>query len=139
MCKAEKIKQLINNPKIKEFIRFIIVGTIATCLHYGIFWLLLFYADTILWSNIAYSIGYVLSFIVNFYLTSYFTFKTGSSWKKLGGMIGAHGINYLLHLAFLNLFLYVGVPEKIVPIPIFCIVIPINFILVRFVFKHKQS
>ena len=45
------------------------------------------------------------------------------------------GFIYLLHVAFLNLFLWLGVSKSLAPIPVFAIVIPINFLLVRFVFK----
>ena len=129
----------IRQNKIKEFIRYVIVGTIATGLHYGIYALLVMLDSSLIWSNVAYSIGYVLSFIANFYLTSYFTFKTNPTWAKLGGMVGAHVVNYGLHMLLLNLFLLVGVPEKIAPIPVFCIVIPVNFILIRFVFKKSEK
>ena len=129
----------IRQNKIREFIRYVIVGTIATGLHYGIYALLLMLDSSLIWSNVAYSVGYVLSFIANFYLTSYFTFKTKPSWAKLGGMVGAHVVNYGLHMLLLNLFLLVGVPEKIAPVPVFCIVIPINFILIRFVFKKSEK
>ncbi len=129
----------IRQNKIREFIRYVIVGTIATGIHYGIYALLLMLDSSLIWSNVAYSVGYVLSFIANFYLTSYFTFKTKPSWAKLGGMVGAHVVNYGLHMLLLNLFLLVGVPEKIAPVPVFCIVIPINFILIRFVFKKSEK
>ncbi len=118
-----------------EFIRFGIVGGLSTALHYGIYYLLQLYINV----NIAYTIGYILSFVGNFFLTSYFTFGTVPSWKKLVGMMGAHGVNYLLHIALLNLFLWIGVAQQWAPIPVFAIAIPVNFILVRFVFKHKKS
>ncbi len=124
--------------KIMEFLRYVIVGTIATGIHYGIYALLLIPDNSLIWSNVAYTIGYILSFIANFYLTSYYTFKTKPSWAKLGGMIGAHAINYGMHILLLNIFLLLGVPEKLAPIPVFCIVIPVNFILVRFVFKNYK-
>lgn len=117
-----------------EAIRFGIVGVAATLLHYGIYYALQPYMNV----NIAYTTGYVISFIANFYLTSYFTFKARPSWKKLFGMGGAHGINYLLHMGLLNLFLYLGFAKTWAPIPVFAIAIPVNFILVRFVFKHKS-
>lgn len=123
-----------NKQTLKEAIRFGVVGIGATALHYSIYYLLQFYTNV----NIAYSIGYVLSFIANFYLTSYFTFGTGPSWQKLAGMGGAHIINYLLHLALLNSFLWIGIPKTWAPIPVFAIAIPVNFLLVRFVFKHKK-
>lgn len=122
-----------------EFFRYVIVGIIATCIHYGIYALLLMPDSSLLWSNVAYSTGYIISFIANFYLTSYFTFKTKPSWEKLGGMVGAHVINYGMHILLLNLFILIGISEKIAPIPVFCIVIPVNFILIRFVFKKNRK
>ena len=53
-------------PVVNEFVRFGIVGIAATALHYGIYYLLQPYINV----NIAYTTGYVLSFIANFYLTS---------------------------------------------------------------------
>lgn len=121
-------------PVIKEFIRFGVVGVVATALHYGIYYLLQPFINV----NVAYTAGYVISFIVNFYLTSYFTFGAAPSWKKLAGMGGAHLVNYLLHIALLNVFIYFGLSKAWAPIPVFAIAIPVNFILVRFVFKHKK-
>ena len=46
------------------------VGILATALHYGIYFLLQRFINV----NIAYTLGYALSFIANFYLTEYFTF-----------------------------------------------------------------
>lgn len=119
---------------LKEAIRFGIVGVAATALHYGIYYLLQPYINV----NIAYTTGYALSFIANFYLTSYFTFGTKPSWRKLMGMGGAHIVNYLLHMALLNLFLFMGITKTWAPVPVFAIAIPVNFLLVRFVFKHKK-
>ena len=121
------------NPVIWEFVRFGIVGGVCTALHYGIYFLLQMAINV----NIAYTVGYLLSFGVNFYLTSYFTFGSAPSWKKLFGMAGAHGVNYLLHMVLLNLFLWIGVGAKWAPLPVFAIAIPVNFILVKFVFKNK--
>jgi putative flippase GtrA len=125
-----KKKRIIN-----EFIRFGIVGGLCTVLHYGIYYLLQLYINV----NIAYTLGYVLSFMANFYLTSYFTFGTTPSWKKLIGMGGAHTVNYALHILLLNLFLRIGISQEWAPIPVFAIAIPVNFLLVRFVFKHKEE
>ena len=125
-----KKKRIIN-----EFIRFGIVGGLCTVLHYGIYYLLQLYINV----NIAYTLGYVLSFMANFYLTSYFAFGTTPSWKKLIGMGGAHAVNYALHILLLNLFLRIGISQEWAPIPVFAIAIPVNFLLVRFVFKHKEE
>ena len=121
-------------PLVKEFIRFGVVGVLATALHYGIYYFLQSFINV----NVAYTTGYVISFIVNFYLPSYFTFGTTPSWKKLVGMGGAHLVNYLLHIILLNVFLYLGVSKAWAPVPVFAIAIPVNFLFVRFVFKHKK-
>lgn len=123
------------NPVIWEFVRFGLVGGFCTALHYGIYFLLQLAIEV----NVAYTLGYLLSFIANFYLTSYFTFGTAPSWRKLFGMAGAHGVNYLLHMVLLNLFIWIGVRQEFAPLPVFAIAIPVNFILVRFVFKHKTE
>lgn len=120
---------------IQEFIRFGVVGGIATVLHYVLYYVLQHFINV----NVAYTIGYGLSFIANFYLTSYFTFGTTPSWGKLVGMGGAHAVNYSLQIAFLNLFLWAGVPKAWAPFPVFALAIPINFLLVRFVFKRKKK
>lgn len=117
-----------------EFIRFALVGILATALHYGLYYLL----QTLINVNIAYATGYLLSFIVNFYLTAYFTFGTRPSWKKAIGFSGAHLVNFLIHMLLLNLFLWAGISQTWAPLPVFAIAIPVNFILIRFVFKHKN-
>ena len=121
-------------PLVKEFIRFGVVGVLATALHYGIYYFLQSFINV----NVAYTTGYVIRFIVNFYLTSYFTFGTTPSWKKVVGMGGAQLVNYLLHIILLNVFLYRGVSKAWAPVPVFAIAIPVNFLFVRFVFKHKK-
>ena len=110
------------------------VGILATALHYGIYFLLQRFINV----NIAYTLGYALSFIANFYLTAYFTFGKKPSWSKAFGFGGAHLLNYLLHIGLLNTFLWLGLSKTLAPIPVFAIAIPVNFLLVRFVFKRKD-
>lgn len=124
------MKQL---KRLPEFIRFVMVGVFATALHYGIYFLLQKFINV----NIAYTLGYALSFIANFYLTAYFTFGKKPSWSKAFGFGGAHLFNYLLHIGLLNTLLWLGLSKAIAPIPVFAIAIPVNFLLVRFVFKRK--
>ncbi len=115
------------------FVRFGLVGGFATVLHYGLYYLLHF----LMGANAAFTLGYVISFVANFYLTSYFTFGTSPSWRRLWGMCGAHVVNYLLQVGLLNLFLWLKVPEVLAPLPVYVIAVPVNFILVRFVFTRN--
>lgn len=131
--KIEKIKS--HESKKYEFIRFAIVGFLCTGIHYAIYLLLRIYIEV----NIAYSTGYFLAFVLNYLLTNSFTFRTKPSIKKGVGFSISHVINYFLHLLLLNLFLKLGVKETLVPIPVFIIVIPLNFIILRFFFKKNSN
>ena len=121
---------------IGEILRFGIVGALATLVHYGIYLGLLWFWPQMN-ASLAYSIGYVVSFVGNFFASNYFTFRTRPTAGKGIGFALSHGVNYLLHILFLNLFLWLGLSQSLAPIPVFCIVIPINFILVRCVLKSK--
>ncbi len=121
----------MNSTTLREAIRFCIVGVLATIVHYGIYLLL----KGVINVSVAYTIGYVISFIGNFVLTNVYTFKTQATAKKGIGFVICHVINYLLHIGLLNVFIWLGVPSSIAPIPVYCIVVPVNFLLVRKVVK----
>ena len=120
------------NKTIGEIIRFGIVGSTAMVLHYSIYWLLQHWINV----NIAYSIGYFLSFLVNYYLSAHFTFKEKTSKENGAGFIGAHAFNYFLQIVLFNFFLWMGLHRLLAPFAVLSITVPTNFIIVRFVFKH---
>ena len=92
-----------------ELIRFGIVGTTSAGIHYAIYWILQHWIEV----NVAYTIGYVLSFLVNYYLTAHFTFKEKTSKKNGLGFGGAHLVNYLLHIVLFNFFLWIGLSREL--------------------------
>ena len=126
---------IIHKETFGELVRFGIVGCVATALHYFIYWLLNKWINV----NIAYTIGYAISFLCNFFLTSYFTFRKKASLKRGLGFGGAHLFNYLFQMLLLNLFIWLGVKKDFAPIPVYAIAIPVNFLMVRFVFKHNDK
>lgn len=128
---------MIHRDKVNEIIRFAVVGTLATAVHYGIYYLFLLL--DVFHPTIGYTVGYAVSFLLNFYLSNHFTFKTKPTLKKGLGFGLSHLINYLLHIILLTAFLKLGVNEKWAPLPVYVIVIPINFILVRTVLKSKMT
>ena len=123
---------LFNKETFYEIIRFGVVGVLATALHYGIYWAL----HDLINVNIAYTIGYFVSFVFNYLSSARFTFKKKKSLKNGLGFCCAHIFNYLLQMFLLNMFIYLGVSKGLAPIPVYCIAIPTNFLIVRFVFKR---
>lgn len=127
--------KVMTREKYSEFIRFVVVGVFATILHYAIYWLLKNWLNY----NVAYTIGYGLSFICNYYLTAHFTFRTKATAKRGIGFGAAHLFNYLFQMCLLNVFLSMGVSQNVAPVPVYAIAVPVQFMLVRFVFKNKGN
>lgn len=114
-----------------EAIRFVIVGVAATAIHYSVYWLLQQFIN----AGVAYTIGYAVSFAANFLLTSLFTFKAKATVKRGLGFALAHLCNYLLQIVLLHIVLAAGMSRELAPLPVYCISVPVNFLMVRFVFK----
>ena len=131
----QKTPFMVNKDTIGEIIRFGIVGTAATVIHYGVYWVLQHWMNV----NVAYTIGYIVSFLVNYYLSARFTFKEKTSTKNGLGFGLAHLTNYLLHIVLFNFFLWIGLSREIAPLAVLAIAVPTNFVLVRFVFKHFKN
>ncbi len=150
-----------------EFVRFFVVGIVATLVHLLVYWLLnalfsLTEADEAA-LNVTYTAGYVVSFIGNYILSLKWTFRTKGSVSKGAGFAFSHLVNYGLHMGLLNLFLSLGVgramvsvfsfcmpwlveifpvladPAALLPLPVYVIVVPVNFLLVRFFLKRGDE
>ena len=117
--------------KLGEVVRFGIVGVLATLLQYAIYTVLLLWCSP----SLSMTVGYILSFIFNFIASTRFTFKVETNARHGAGFALSHVVNYLLQMATLNFFLWIGVNKTLAPIPMFCICVPVNFVLVRFFLK----
>ena len=127
--------KLITNPlepkrkqQIGEIVRFGIVGGVATLIQYGVY-LLMLYAVSPTLSN---TIGYAVSFLFNFVASTRYPFKVTTNARHGAGFALSHLINYGLQIVMLHLFMALGFSEKLAPVPMFCVCVPINFLLVRF-------
>lgn len=133
----------IMSGKLGEVVRFAIVGAAATLLQYAIYFGLIQFigsgvskADAHLWSAVAMTVGYVLSFVFNFIASTRFTFRVKANARRGAGFLFSHVVNYTLQMLTLNFFLWLGLSKQLAAIPMFCICVPINFILVRFFLKR---
>ena len=129
--------------QIGEVLRFVIVGVAATLLQYGIYSVLILLirsdasaAQAQLFSTAAMTVGYAISFVFNFVASTRYTFKVKANARRGAGFALSHAVNYLLQIATLNLFLWLGMSRQLAPVPMFGICVPINFLLVRFFLKR---
>ena len=121
----------INREKLKEVVRFGITGVVSTLATY------LFYYIFLAWLNptLSFTIAYLIAMVINYIMTTSFTFRVKANKKNAAGFVVSNAINYVLCALFLNLFIWFGVGEKWAPIPMYMVCIPINFLIVRFVMK----
>ena len=115
--------------------RFSITGTVSSLIHYGVYCLALLYSNP----TLSYSIGYMVGLVCNYGLTTFFTFRQHPSKKNAAGFVTSHIINYLLEVGLLNLFLWMHFSQWLAPVLVMIIVVPINFLILRFVFLYKKK
>ena len=133
--KYEKIGLLLHSAKFGQFVRFVLNGVLSSAIHYGIYYVLLFWTI----ANIAYITGYLVSFVSNFFLTSYFTFRTKPTLKRFIGFSGSHALNFGLHVVLFNIFLWLGVHELIIPLLVIGIAMMVQVFILRLVFVKKAG
>ena len=122
------------SKELGRIVRFGITGSLSTLIHYGA------YLIALIWMvpTIAYTVGYGVGPCVNYVMTTFFTFKEHPSKKNAAGFVASHIVNYLLEIGILNLFLYYGMEKRLAGILVLIVVVPINFLILRFVFVRKQ-
>ena len=147
-----------------EFCRFFVVGVGATLLHLAVYMLLNCLFDLsegdALGVTLTYAAGYAVSFVANYVVSLRWTFRTRGSVGKGLGFAFSHLVNAGLHLLLLNLFRSLGAgdalsmlliwlmpwlvdmlpvlarPESLLPLPVYLIVVPVNFLMVRYFLKR---
>ena len=117
--------------KLGEIIRFGIVGTVSTLIQAGTYCLLVGILNYV----VANTIAYIVSFIFNYIASTKYTFRVKSTAKRGAGFLLSHVVNYLLQTATLAFFVWMGMEKRLALIPMFCICVPVNFVLVRYFLK----
>lgn len=122
------------NPKVREFVRFCIVGFTCTIIDSCIYYTFLTFAPY----YVSLVCGYCLSLIVNYFLTIYWTFQTKANAKNGIGVICSHLINlFIVRMGMMFLLInQLGITEQLAFIPTLIISTITNFLLIRFI-VHK--
>ena len=99
------LRRLYESP----FVRFAVVGGVATAVNYAV---------------------YVV-------LVRYFTFRVRPSARRAVRFLTAHLINLVNELVLLEIWLWAGVPKLYAPLCVFLVAFPVNFLMVRFALRGR--
>ena len=121
------LRRLYESP----FVRFAVVGGVATAVNYAVYVVLVRCFDD-LWPALAYFCAFCVSIVCNFLLSSYFTFRVRPSARRAVRFLTAHLINLVNELVLLEIWLWAGVPKLYAPLCVFLVAFPVNFLMVRF-------
>lgn len=124
-------KIFYEHPRYAEFLKYCVVGIISTCTDCSIFYVVRMFTTY----QKALVSGYILSLILNYLLTVYWTFSTHPSSTNLIGIIASHLFNlFVVRMSLMHIFIDVmQMPDNIAYIPTLLISIVTNFLIIRFV------
>ncbi len=127
-------KRINSESRLSEIVRFGIVGGLATLLQYGLY---VVFVDAVKVPAVPSTlISYAISFVFNFFLSSYFTFHSSPNAKKGLGFTLSHLFNMGLQTGLVAIFKGIVGPTLAL-LPAIAICFPVNYLLVRFAFTSK--
>lgn len=134
---------LLRKPIIIELLRFAAVGILCTCIDYIVYILL----AVVVPYQVAAIIGYAVGFIVNYFLTAFWTFHRQPNKKNFIGMFSCHLINlFVIRIGLITLLVEILLIDVNIAY-IYTIIISslVSFLMMRLVFNkfskdyHEQS
>ena len=130
--------------KYRSAVRFVLVGAFGTGLQYGIYYLLLNlfqqqWPDVGILTSLAFTIGFVMEMICNYFLTSFYTFKVRPNWKNAGGFLFGRAINYVIQMLLLNALIWLHMSEEFAGILAIALAGIINYFILLPFYKDKKK
>lgn len=121
----------MNQGKLHEFIRFCLVGLLCTAIDAAIFYAV----RTLAPYQFSLICGYVISLVVNYFLTVYWTFRAQPNYKNLIGIVAAHLFNlFVVRLGLMSVFVeMMDISDQIAYLPTLIISVVTNFLIIQFV------
>lgn len=129
------LKKLISSKsRFAEIMRFAFVGGFSTVLQYGLY--IVFLHAVKLTPVVSSMVSYAISFVANYFLSSYFTFKSSPNFKSGLGFAASHLFNMGLQTGLVAIFKGIVGPTLAL-LPALAICFPCNYFLVRFALTSK--
>ena len=129
--------------KYRSAVRFVFVGTLGTGLQYGIYYLLLDifqrqWPEVGILTSVAFTAGFMIEMVCNYFLTNFYTFRTRPSWKNAGGFLLGRVLNYVIQLSLLNALVWLHMGEEWAGIVAIMLAGVINYFVLRPFYKDKK-
>ena len=129
--------------KYRSAVRFMFVGTLGTGLQYGIYYLLLDifqrqWPEVGILTSVAFTAGFMIEMVCNYFLTNFYTFRTRPSWKNAGGFLLGRVLNYVIQLSLLNALVWLHMGEEWAGIVAIMLAGVINYFVLRPFYKDKK-
>jgi putative flippase GtrA len=120
----------------REFGRFIICGTVNTLVTYIVYLACLLVLPYL----VAYTVTYVAGIFLSYYLNSRFTFRQPLSIIRAFQFPLVYIAQYTLGICLLYLLVKVlGISEKLAPIFVILLTLPVTFLLSRLIVRGKRA
>lgn len=134
--KKHKLEKFVHSERRRvEVIRFALTGGFCTVLQYGMY--VVFLHAVGVPAVVCTIISYAISFVVNFLLSSFFTFQSAPNAKKGLAFTASHLINMGMQTGFVAIFKGI-VGATLALLPALAICVPLNYFMVRYAFKSKH-
>ncbi len=127
------LKKLLDSSGISgETARFLIAGGINTGATYLIYLVAYWIGGSPLWAfNIAFVCGILLSYALHLKVT----FRATHSNRKLAKYPLVYLVQYILGVAFLEFWLWLGIPAEIAGLLTVPILVPVTFVMTRYILR----
>ena len=129
--------------KYRSAVRFVFVGTLGTGVQYGIYYLLLDifqrqWPEVGILTSVAFTAGFMIEMVCNYFLTNFYTFRTRPSWKNAGGFLLGRVLNYVIQLSLLNALVWLHMGEEWAGIVAIMLAGVISYFVLRPFYKDKK-
>ena len=129
--------------KYRSVVRFVLVGAFGTGLQYGIYYLLLdifqrHWQELGVLTSVAFTAGFIIEMICNYFFTSFYTFKMRPRWKNAGGFLFGRAVNYVIQMLLLNVLIWLHISEEYSGILAIMLAGVINYFVLLPFYKDKK-
>lgn len=108
-------------------LRFLASGIVNTLVTYALYLVMLRFMSP----RLAYTLVYVVGIALAYTLNRGFVFRTHAGWRSALAMPMIYLLQYLVSLAVISLWVWLGLPPGLAPLPAIILSMPITYLLTR--------